>query len=167
MDEDFHNQLINSFNLRSTDELLEIWTLNDRVEWTDDAFKAIQEILLDRLGSIPLQNPPIIKYVVKKKSPKEFILGLNPIGLQFAFMGVLLLTLEIMGNDYLKYPFFTTILLIFALGLLGLSGVIIIIRKEYPKPGFSPVKGVLAVIGGVFILVTTLLFAWFLFTFLF
>ncbi len=42
---------------RETEDLLEIWITNDREEWTDEAFSAIQIILLDRLGEIPPQTP--------------------------------------------------------------------------------------------------------------
>ncbi len=40
---------------RDTEDLLEIWTDNDRKAWTDEAFIAIQAILMDRLGEVPPQ----------------------------------------------------------------------------------------------------------------
>ena len=40
---------------KETDELLQIWTQNDRSEWTDAAFSVIEEILSERLGDIPPQ----------------------------------------------------------------------------------------------------------------
>ncbi len=39
-----------------TDELLAIWTKNDRVEWTDNAFEAIKETLLARGATPPIQK---------------------------------------------------------------------------------------------------------------
>jgi tetratricopeptide (TPR) repeat protein len=42
---------------RDTEDLLEIWKANDHEEWTDEAFTAIQSILLDRLGEVPPQTP--------------------------------------------------------------------------------------------------------------
>jgi hypothetical protein len=41
---------------KGTDELLQIWTQNDRSEWTDTAFSVIEEVLLERLGEIPPQG---------------------------------------------------------------------------------------------------------------
>ena len=160
MDENFRNQLINNLNLKPIEELLEIWKTNDRVEWTDEAFEVIQQILLERLGYVPPQNSPITKYIMKKSSLKEIIIGFNPIALQISFVGVLLLYLQIIGEDSSKYPILTTIFVFLALGLLGLSGVIIIIRKEYPRSGFPPVKGVFAIISGVLTLLLVIFFAW-------
>jgi len=160
MDDNFRDQLIHNLNLKPIEELLEIWKTNDRVEWTDEVFEVIQEILLEKLGYVPPQDSPLTKYIVKKRSLKEIIIGLNPIALQFSFMGVLLLYLLIIGEDSSKYPILTTIFLFLALGLLGLSGINIIIRKEYPKPGFRPIKGVFAIISGVYILLLVIFFAW-------
>lgn len=42
---------------RETEDLLEFWVANDREEWTDEAFIAIQSIFQDRLGEIPPQTP--------------------------------------------------------------------------------------------------------------
>jgi hypothetical protein len=45
-----------SMKLKETDELLELWSENDRTEWSDDAFEAIHSILLQRLGNVPPQE---------------------------------------------------------------------------------------------------------------
>lgn len=47
------DQIRQSMLSRETDELLEIWRLQDHSEYTDDAFEVVHEILLDRLGQIP------------------------------------------------------------------------------------------------------------------
>ncbi len=44
---------------RDTEDLLEIWQANDRVEWTPEAFEAIQRILLARNVSLPAQNTEV------------------------------------------------------------------------------------------------------------
>jgi len=44
--------------LKETDELLEIWSKNDRTEWSNDAFEAIHSILFERLGNVPPQEAP-------------------------------------------------------------------------------------------------------------
>jgi len=56
--EQIHNNMI----LKETDELLEIWQENDRVEWSNTAFEVIKEILNERLGEIPQQDEPIFEY---------------------------------------------------------------------------------------------------------
>jgi hypothetical protein len=48
--------IYNDMSLKSTDELLEIWKTNDHSVWSDAGFKAIQKILLERLGSVPPQE---------------------------------------------------------------------------------------------------------------
>lgn len=52
-----HNSVYQSMQNKSTQELLEIWRDNDRVTWTEDTFSILQEILLERLGTIPEQKP--------------------------------------------------------------------------------------------------------------
>lgn len=63
MSNDLRKQVYNSFNLKETDELLEIWQTNDHVQWSEDAFNVIQEILQQRLGEFPPQNEPILEYL--------------------------------------------------------------------------------------------------------
>ncbi len=40
-------------SLRETEDLLEIWQLHEKEEWTEEAFEAIRLILLERLGYVP------------------------------------------------------------------------------------------------------------------
>jgi hypothetical protein len=49
-------QLYLSLQERDANDLLSIWEKNDREEWTDDAFEAIRQILLERMGSLPAQR---------------------------------------------------------------------------------------------------------------
>jgi len=54
-----YDQIYKKLQEKETEELLEIWQENNRDEWSDNAFAAIYEILLERLGSeIPSQQPP-------------------------------------------------------------------------------------------------------------
>ena len=41
---------------KETEELLIIWKQKDREEWTDTALDVVEEILIDRLGTIPHQG---------------------------------------------------------------------------------------------------------------
>ena len=59
MSNDLYKQIYNYFNSKETDELVEIWKTNDRVEWSEAAFDAIKEILEQRLIEFPSQNEPI------------------------------------------------------------------------------------------------------------
>ena len=55
----FRDSVHTSLLRKETEELIEIWKKNDREEWTDIAFEAIEEILLERLGAVPPQGEGI------------------------------------------------------------------------------------------------------------
>ena len=44
-----------NLQINDTEYLLKIWKENDHDKWTPEAFEAIQEILIERLGTIPVQ----------------------------------------------------------------------------------------------------------------
>jgi hypothetical protein len=49
-------QIVSQLEGRETDDLLKIWQENDRQEWSNEAFDAIEEILGQRLGHLPSQG---------------------------------------------------------------------------------------------------------------
>ncbi len=59
MDDRLRAQIYNNLNLRETDDLLEIWQTRDIEEWNEDTFDIIEEILLARLGSVPVRSNSI------------------------------------------------------------------------------------------------------------
>ena len=59
MTEEFRRQVYQEFDLKDTDDLLDIWQTNDRVEWSEVAFEVIREILTKRKVEIPAQDEPI------------------------------------------------------------------------------------------------------------
>lgn len=59
MNEELRGQIYNNFNLKETDELLEIWKANNHFEWSDTAFEVLRELLIERTGEIPLQDEPV------------------------------------------------------------------------------------------------------------
>jgi uncharacterized membrane protein YhaH (DUF805 family) len=59
MSDTLRDEIYASQNQKATDELLDIWRTNNRLEWTDATFDVIQEILKDRGLDIPRQNEPI------------------------------------------------------------------------------------------------------------
>jgi amino acid transporter len=66
MSNNLRSQIFSNLNIKETDELLEIWTTNDRVEWSNTAFDVIKEILEQRLGELPPQDEPIFEYVERE-----------------------------------------------------------------------------------------------------
>jgi hypothetical protein len=56
------NQVYSNLNSKDTEELLDIWKTNDRVEWSELAFEVLEEILCQRIDSLPKQNEPIFEY---------------------------------------------------------------------------------------------------------
>lgn len=61
MSNDLRKQIYNSLNLKETDELIEIWKKNDRLEWAEDTFNIVRDILQERLGELPPQDEPILE----------------------------------------------------------------------------------------------------------
>ncbi len=70
MSEELRAQISMLMVLKESDELLEIWRTNDRVEWSDMAFEVIQEILKKRGVAIPEQNEPIYEYEEEEQEEK-------------------------------------------------------------------------------------------------
>ena len=63
MTDELRKQIYENLDLKETEELVEIWRTNDRVEWTEQAFDVVREILKDRLGKLPKQNEPVFKHI--------------------------------------------------------------------------------------------------------
>ena len=62
-----------NMRLKETRELLSIWVRNDRSAWTDETFEIIQDLLIERLGSVPPQGKVRGRRKPKKK-PKSLAL---------------------------------------------------------------------------------------------
>lgn len=71
MSSSLRKQIYNNLNIKETDELVEIWQENNHVEWSDDTFSVIQEILQERLGEIPPQDEPILEYTDDQENDIE------------------------------------------------------------------------------------------------
>lgn len=63
MNDNHRKQIREHLNLKTTDELLDIWQTNDRVDWSEIAFEVIQEILAKRGEEVPEQDEPINEHV--------------------------------------------------------------------------------------------------------
>lgn len=72
MNDKLHEQIYRNMAIKDTEELLEIWRKNDRVEWSDTAFNVIKEILTERHGEIPHQDDPIIEHPEVEVEEYEF-----------------------------------------------------------------------------------------------
>jgi hypothetical protein len=62
-----YKQIYERMNRRKTDELLDIWAKNDRVEWSDLTFEVVKEILQERSVAPAAQNDPLYTH----QSPKN------------------------------------------------------------------------------------------------
>jgi len=72
MSGDLRGQLLNNLNLKETDELVEIWRKNDHNEWSDLAFDVIREILVNRLGELPLQAESSVENIKQNYNVKTW-----------------------------------------------------------------------------------------------
>jgi len=71
MSNEFRKQIYNELNLRETDDLLEIWQTNDRVEWSNDAFQVIGEILKNRGEEIPEQGEAVYEHTEEEEDDND------------------------------------------------------------------------------------------------
>jgi hypothetical protein len=62
MNANLHQQVYESMDQRQTEDLIEIWRANDRVDWSDEAFEVISEILQSRGVQLPEQNEPVLQH---------------------------------------------------------------------------------------------------------
>lgn len=100
----FREQLYSRLNQKSTDQLIEVWQTNNRLEWSNTAFDVIQEILLERLAELPSQNEPITKATGKEKIEEQAeklrfrwmlpVLGAVGFGIGFALTGAIMRTIH-------------------------------------------------------------------------
>ena len=73
---DLRSQILHHFQACRVEELVEIWTTNDRTELSEQAFEVIGEILSERLGELPPQNEPVFDYA-KTPQGKERLFELR------------------------------------------------------------------------------------------
>lgn len=62
MNKELREQIYKNLDIKETNELIEIWQTNDRVEWSDLAFEILEKILKQRNIKLPKQNEPITEY---------------------------------------------------------------------------------------------------------
>jgi hypothetical protein len=91
-----------NMELKTTEELQEIWEKNDRDEWSVTAFEIIKEILFQRTGELPQTQNPYQKRVIQKadyqttfKFPNNRILRASTIAL------FVLIMVEVVANTTL------------------------------------------------------------------
>lgn len=56
MGQDIVSTVRKNLEAKSSEELLKIWEENDRSQWTDEAFEAVKQILLERGRQLPPQS---------------------------------------------------------------------------------------------------------------
>lgn len=62
MNKGLREQIYKKFDEKETNELLEIWQTNNRIEWSDLAFEVLEEVLKQRKLKLTKQNEPITEY---------------------------------------------------------------------------------------------------------
>ena len=72
MSEDLRSQILHHFQAYRVEELVEIWTTNDRTELSEQTFEVIGEILSERLNSLPPQNQPVTDIPEEEPDEKLF-----------------------------------------------------------------------------------------------
>lgn len=87
----FSESIYQNMKLKETDELLEIWFENDRLEWSDDAFGVIHSILLERLGDVPPQAASNPKKRRKNSTSEKVKLPIPIIVMISAFLTIFVL----------------------------------------------------------------------------
>ncbi len=81
MTSDLQRQIFESMDARTTEDLLEIWRANDHVEWSEEAFAIVGEILRNRGVEPPEQDEPIYEHN-EEDEPIESTYGLTEEELQ-------------------------------------------------------------------------------------
>jgi hypothetical protein len=72
MNSDLRAQIRNRMQLKETDELREIWQTNDHLEWSDNAFEVVEEILKERGVDLPEQNEPLYEHREDAKQKEDY-----------------------------------------------------------------------------------------------
>ncbi len=62
MNASLREEIYRNLDIRETDDLIEIWQTNDRLQWSDEAFEVISEILRKRGIEPPAQNEPVLEH---------------------------------------------------------------------------------------------------------
>jgi hypothetical protein len=78
MNKNLRQRIYNNLVIKNDEDLIAIWKKNDRAEWTNTTFDLIEEILLDRLGKLPAQDPPFTAYS-KESSCQKYPIGEEPV----------------------------------------------------------------------------------------
>jgi len=82
-----------NMQLKDSDELLKIWVKNDRLEWSDEAFSIIHDILLERLGNVPEQNADVPR---RRRNRKEKEKAKTPLSVLIIFSPAVVVLLLIL-----------------------------------------------------------------------
>lgn len=82
------------YETKSTDDLLKIWTENDRYVYFDETFIAVKQLLTERGIPVPPQNQPTGHNTNEEKEPS--LMSVTPIIASIA--GIILLTIGLLIN---------------------------------------------------------------------
>lgn len=102
----------NGLSKKSNEELLKIWVENDCYSWTNEAFSAVKEILIEQNIDLPEQNP------VPEKPKKKDVNSNTKYGIACVLGGIIVLVVSMMFGSTLILPY----------GLIGYG--ILVLTKE-------------------------------------
>ena len=141
--------------LRPTKELVEIWTKNNRAEWTETTFEVIRDILSERLETIPDQEPPSHQRTdLWNEDMKNFLHstwfltdGLGLLFLLITLLGAWIISLVFGGNAPFLYY---NILLILTVPIAIVSSVFSLRLRAKADSLNMKMKGFSRTVSGIF-----------------
>ncbi len=107
-----------AMQLKTTEELVRIWLIQNHSAWTDDAFDAVRSILLERTHELPEQGQPVTPVVEEPDQPFGAFRALN--NLLYTLAAMVLITVVFSGR-------------LFTLEGLGLLAAVIVAFVLYQR----------------------------------
>ncbi len=81
-------KLYDNMRQKSTEELLQIWTENDRTEWSDEAYAAIRQVLTERNVSLPAQAAVVVEEEEEGDANSDALVRLSTWAQLFAWLSL-------------------------------------------------------------------------------
>ncbi|MCF8057250.1 MAG: hypothetical protein K9K37_11515 [Desulfocapsa sp.] len=143
MNTKLHDQIRANMQRKNTEDLIEIWKLNDKEEYSDQTFQVIREILEERGCEIPPQETRIEEKVVPVELPRS-----KPslyIGVAFILLGFLIYAPQLISTKTNLIDSITILCLLPLPFLIG--GILLVKRSSSPPVTFW--RGLLTLLGGL------------------
>ena len=117
MTSDYIDSIYSSFSEKETNELLTIWKNNDKAQYSDDAFIAINKILIERNIEVPAQQSHDHEKTLKRSTRvRRKTFAMAYIGF-FFLSGIVASTIQTGELDWLRY----SLAILITVGVLNLG----------------------------------------------